>query len=103
MNINRELFDKIKKLGLPNKKENNPSLLLHVHGDGVTASEKFNVKVYKNKKGGLSLVTNDEETLNRLLRNEKPAKKEWTIVIDDSGVGFHLGGALVGVYDTKSG
>ncbi|MFQ5974733.1 MAG: hypothetical protein ACE5J5_00250 [Candidatus Hydrothermarchaeales archaeon] len=103
MKVNKELLDKIKKLGLPEKEEKNPHLLLHVHGDGIKASKKFNVKIYKNKEGKLTLVTNDEETLQRLLRNERPKKKERTIVIDDSGVGFPLGGALVGVYDTKTG
>ena len=103
MKIDSELIEKIKRLGLPEKKEKNPFLLLHVCGDGVRASKKFNVKVFKNKNGKLSLVTNDEETLKRMLRNEHPAKRERTIFIDDSGVGFPLGGALVGVYDTKTG
>ncbi len=102
MKIDKELIKKIKKLGLPEKKEKNQFLLLHVHGDNVKASKKFNVKVFKNKNGELSLVTNDEETLKRMLRNERPAKKERILFIDDSGVGFPLGGALVGVYDTKT-
>jgi len=102
MKIDKELIEKIKKLGLPEKKEKNQFLLLHVHGDSVRASKKFNVKVFKNKNGELSLVTNDEETLKRMLRNEQPAKKERTLFIDDSGVGFPLGGALVGVYDTRT-
>lgn len=103
MRIDKELLESIKKLGLPEKKEKGPHLILHVHGDGVKASKKFNVRIYTDKQGRLSLVTNDEETLQRLLKGEKLVERGRTIYIDDSGVGFPLGGALVGAYDTKTG
>ncbi|MFH0874753.1 MAG: hypothetical protein V1859_02360 [archaeon] len=103
MIISEDYFKKIKDLNLPEKKENNEYILLHVYGDDKRASSKFNVKVYNNKKGILKVVCNDIDTLNKMIENKQdspPDNVKRTISIDDSGWGFPLGGVLVGAYDT---
>ena len=99
--IDEIILEKIKALGLPEKKENNPYILLHVYGDGVRASNKFNAKVYEGKKG-LKLVTNDYHTLMNLIENKIVSEKDYKriIYIDDSNWGCAIGGVLVGAYDT---
>ncbi len=98
--IDESMLEKIKALGLPEKKENNEYILLHVCGDTIRAPETFNAKVYSGKKG-LKLVTNDHETLMDLINGkQKNGSYSRTIFIDDSGWGFPLGGVLVGAYDT---
>jgi hypothetical protein len=93
----------LKKLGLPEVKENNKWLVIHVKGDGVRAPASWNAKVYTNKEGDLKAVTTDEQVLHRLLGDEpvfaSPAKSR-IISIDDSGWGFPLGGTLVGLHDS---
>lgn len=100
--IDESMLEKIKALKLPEKKENNEYILLHVHGDNVRAPETFNAKVYSGKKG-LKLVTNDYHTLQQLIEG-KPSNKKYdrVIYIDDSGAGFPLQGILIGAYDTKT-
>ena len=102
--ITRDYLARLKALKLPQKGENNSYLVLRLYGDGIRASDKFNIKVYRNKEGRLKLVTNDYDTLKRLLNKGNARKRNpgRTILIDDSGIGFPLGGVLVGVYDTKA-
>jgi len=50
--IDQGTFDKIKALGLPEKRENNKYLLIHKHGDGDKAPSNWNVKVFTNSKKG---------------------------------------------------
>ena len=99
--IDESMLEKIKALGLPEKKENNKYILLHVYGDGVRASAKFNAKIYKGKKG-LKLVTNDFHTLMNLMENKIVSEKDYKriIYLDDSNWGCAIGGVLVGAYDT---
>jgi len=100
--IDESMLEKIKALGLPEKKENNKYILLHVSGDNIRAPENFNAKVYAGKKG-LKLVTNDHETLMDLINGkQKNGNYSRTIFVDDSGVGFPLQGVLIGAYDTKT-
>ena len=97
----------LKKLGLPEVKENNKWLVIHVKGDGIRAPAAWNAKVYTNKAGDLKVVTTDEQVLDKLLNNEPlfaatfaaPAVTR-VISIDDSGWGFPLGGTLVGLHDS---
>ena len=100
--IDNSMLEKIKALGLPERKENNQYIMLHVYGDNARAPETFNAKVYTGKHG-LKLVTNDYVTLINLI-NGKINNKLYsrTIFIDDSGVGFPLQGILIGAYDTKT-
>lgn len=102
--IDKDYLERLKALGLPEKQEPNIYLVIHLTGDGIRASEKFNVKVYKGKRG-LTLFTNDFETLKNILegRQNKPKEIKRTIAIDDSGWGFALGGVLTGVYDSLTG
>ncbi len=100
--IDESILEKIKALGLPEKRENNEYILLHVYGDNIRAPETFNVKVYSGKKG-LKLVTNDYDTLMKLINGEVKNKSyDRIIYIDDSGVGFPLQGILIGAYDPKT-
>lgn len=100
--IDESMLEKIRALGLPEKKEANAYCMLHVYGDNIRAPETFNAKVYKGKKG-LKLVTNDYETLMDLINGkQKNGNYSRTIFIDDSGAGFSLQGILIGVYDTKT-
>lgn len=100
--IDESMLEKIKALGLPEKKENNEYILLHVHGDNKRAPETFNAKIYSGKKG-LKLVTNDYYTLITLLNKETIKKSlSRTIFIDDSGWGYPALGVLVGAYDTET-
>ena len=101
MKIDIETLGKIRKLGLPERQENNDSLAYSCYGDGVRADGKFNIKVYSGKRG-LTVVTNDDHTFRCLLNGESTQPKEVkrTISIDDSGVGFLLGGVLCGIHDS---
>ena len=101
--IDDDMLEKIKALKLPEKKENNEYILLHVHGDNIRAPETFNAKVYSGKKG-LKLVTNDYHTLQQLIEGKANNHNDFDriIHIDDSGAGFPLQGILIGAYDTKT-
>lgn len=100
--IDESMLEKIRALGLPEKKENNEYILLHIHGDNVRAPKTFNAKVYSGKKG-LKLVTNDYGTLMELINcKQKNSNYSRTIFVDDSGFGMPIGGTLVGVYDTET-
>ena len=50
------------------------------------------------------MVTNDDHTLKCLMNGEsnRPVKVNRVISIDDSGVGFLLGGVLCGIYDSET-
>lgn len=100
--IDEDMLEKIKALKLPEKKENNEYILLHVHGDNIRAPETFNAKVYSGKKG-LKLVTNDYHTLQQLIEGKANNHNDFDriISIDDSGWGFPALGVLVGMHDSK--
>jgi len=99
--IDKAYLKKLELLKLPKKGSTNEWTVLHMYGDGKQVSKKFNFQVYKDKKGILTLVTNDFNTLDRLLAGEKRVSEEGkrVILIDDSGWGFPLGGVLCGAYD----
>ncbi len=103
MKTDEETLEKVKNLKLPERHERNENLVYSCHGDGVRADSKFNIKIYRGKKG-MTLVTNDEHTLKCLINGEqtKPENVERVISIDDSGVGFLLGGVLCGVHDSMT-
>ena len=102
--IDQEYLDLLKSLELPVKVQANPWLVLYKHGDDLRAPTVFNVQVYQNKEGRLTLVTNDKDTLDRLLAGEDKIDEEGKriILLDDSGWGFPIGGVLCGVYDFKT-
>lgn len=100
--IDWELVERIKALGLPEKKENNPYLVIHMRGDGTRISENWHVKVFKNGKGQLKLVTTDPDMLRKILGEDVPTAdgtEEPALYIDDAGWGFPLGGVMIGVSD----
>lgn len=123
--ISRGQLDILRKLGLPEVKENNQWLVLHVKGDGIRAPESWNARVYTNDAGNMKVVTTDMATLVALLECKthcvdcEPQKfaaceedslsvgvdkvPPRIISIDDSGWGFLLGGTLVGIHDSQSG
>jgi hypothetical protein len=68
--IDKETLNKVRSLGLPEKRENNQYLLLRMDGDGVRAPKSWNVKIYTNGKNELKLVTTDEGILKKLLNGE---------------------------------
>ncbi len=111
--ISEGQVDVLRKLGLPEVKENNPWLVLHVKGDGIRAPESWNAKVYGNSTGSMKVVTTDMATLVALLDGSQPAlqrENEYAfginkvpsriISIDDSGWGYPIGGTLVGLSDS---
>lgn len=82
--------------------ERNPYLALHVRGRGGKVSRKWNAKIYRDEEGKLkTLVTNDFHTLRRILSKsiDSDVGRERTVYIDDAGVGFPIGGAVIGVYE----
>ncbi|VVB87183.1 Uncharacterised protein [uncultured archaeon] len=101
--ISKTQLDTLRKMGLPEVKENNQWLVLHVKGDGVKAPESWNAKVYTDSAGNMKVVTTDMAVLVALL-SESPrmALPDPTriISIDDSGWGFPLLGTLVGLHDS---
>lgn len=107
--ITQTQLEMLRKLGLPEVKENNQWLLLHVKGDGEKAPQSWNAKVYINSAGSMKVVTTDTATLAALLDGRQqapqmvpPAKSEASrvISIDDSGWGFPLLGTLIGLHDS---
>lgn len=106
--IDINFYNRVKALGLPEIKENNPYLVIHVKGDGIRAPATWNAKIYKKSSGTLKLVTADYTVLDSLLSNKPsiqaaPAINEKAariISIDDSGWGFPLLGTLVGLHDS---
>jgi len=77
-------------------------LLVAYKGNGLPISGKWNVKIYRNKKGRISTVTNDSQVLQHLVDSNwsalTPSSKK-VLQIDDAGIGFPLGGIMVGVTD----
>ncbi len=69
--ISKTQLDALRKLGLPEVKENNQWLVLHVKGDGVKAPESWNARVYANSAGNMKVVTTDMAVLAALL-SESP-------------------------------
>jgi hypothetical protein len=104
MIIDEKTVDRIRALGLPERDvSGNEFILYSCYGDDKRADPKFNIQVYQSKKG-LKLVTNDYHTYKCLIEDKptRPDDVQRTISIDDSGVGFMLGGVLCGLYDTKT-
>ncbi len=95
--IDERCLERIKKLGLPGRKESNPYVVLNVHGDGIRAPEKWNARIYKDGKGRLKLVTVDLKTLDDMLEGRVAPVKQMKVVVDDAGWGFPLGGVMIGV------
>ncbi|MFH0874600.1 MAG: hypothetical protein V1859_01590 [archaeon] len=102
--IDHSYLEKIKKISLPDVIENNTSLLVHKKGNGVKSPSSFNIKVYHNKKGRLTLVTTDKLLLDELIsgKEREDLSRKRIIMIDDSGWGFPLGGVLCGAYDSET-
>ncbi len=100
--IDEDCLMRIKGLCLPCAKDNNPYVVLSVRGDGARAPEKWNAKIYKDKRGRLQLVTVDLKTLADLLEGRSRALKKRTMMVDDAGWGFPLGGVMIGATDGES-
>jgi hypothetical protein len=107
--ITQTQLEMLRKLGLPEVKENNQWLVLHLKGDGIRAPQSWNAKIYTNSAGILKVVTTDMVILVALLDGRQlarkivpPAKPEAgrVISIDDSGWGFPLLGTLIGLHDS---
>ena len=107
--ISKGQLDILRKLGLPEVKEKNQWLVLHVKGDGIRAPESWNARVYTNDAGNMKVVTTDMATLVALLSGQTQAPRRVSsepgrvISIDDSGWGFPIGGTLVGLHDSLTG
>src|SRR3989304_85888 len=101
--ITQTQLEMLRKLGLPEVKENNQWLLLHVKGDGEKAPQSWNAKIYTNSTGIMKVATTDTAILAELLDGRQQTQKivrpakfeaERVISIDDSGWGFPLLGTL---------
>lgn len=64
--IDEPYLKRLEAINLPDKPENNPWLVLHKYGTGGVP-RNFNVKVFKNNKGVLKMVTTDKRTLDNIL------------------------------------
>ncbi|MBU4223258.1 MAG: hypothetical protein KKA10_16825 [Euryarchaeota archaeon] len=99
--ISKDQLDILRKLGMPEVKENNQWLVLHVKGDGIRALESWNAMVYTNDAGNMKVVTTDMTTLVALLSGQPQAPKRVSsepgrvISIDDSGWGCETDDAEV--------
>lgn len=109
--INSTELHKIKALGMPEIKENNPWLMLHIKGDNARAPTSWNSKVFRNKAGILKIVTTDIGILDALLMNTVRSapvsaatekKSDRIVTIDDSGWGYPLLGVLIGAHDSQT-
>lgn len=102
--IDKMYLDRLKSLPLPTKNRSEPFILLDMQGDGKKAHTNFNLQVYKNKKGHLTLVTTDVQIVRQLLEGKEKTSDvgKRIILIDDSGWGFPLGGILCGAYDSQT-
>jgi hypothetical protein len=69
--IDYAMLERIKFLGLPQVKEKNEWLVLHIKGDGIKAPESWNAKVYTNKAEELKLVVTDVDIFNDLMMGRK--------------------------------
>ena len=107
--ITQTQLEMLRKLGLPEVKENNQWLVLHLKGDGERAPQSWNARIYTNSAGNMKVVTTDMATLAALLDGRQqdqqmvpPVKFEAgrVISIDDSGWGFPLLGTLIGLHDS---
>ena len=65
----------LRKLGMPEVKENNQWLVLHVKGDGIRAPESWNARVYTNDAGNMKVVTTDMAILVALLSGQSQAPR----------------------------
>lgn len=99
--IDTQTLNRIKNLGLPERKEPNKYVVLSVYGDGTRASPKWNAKIYRNDRGELKLVTVDYKTLEDMLAGRSARVKTKILRIDDAGWGFPIGGVMIGVTDEK--
>jgi len=73
--ISKNQLDTLKKLGLPEVKENNQWLLLHVKGDGEKAPQSWNARIYTNSAGNMKVVTTDMSVFSALLDGRQHAQK----------------------------
>lgn len=107
--ISKGQLDILSKLGMPEVKEKNQWLVLHVKGDGIRAPESWNARIYTNDAGNMKVVTTDMATFVALLSGQPQAPRKVSsepgrvISIDDSGWGFPIGGTLVGLHDSLTG
>lgn len=91
-------------LGLiqPVQDEDSSFVLCTYRGTGFPVSAKWNVKVYRNRKGRVTAVTTDTHVFVELLASNwsalQPSNKS-VLQIDDAGIGFPLGGVMIGVTD----
>ncbi len=97
--IDEACLERIRGLGLPCAKDRSPYVVLSVRGDGARAPEKWNARVYRDKRGRLKLVTVDLKTLTDLLEGRPRTLKMRTMMVDDAGWGFPLGGVMIGASD----
>lgn len=95
--MEKALHEFQKKGYLTHRTENNQYLKVSYAGTGDPISKKWNVKIYTSG----SVVTTDEKTLMDIVQGTfKPQDTTLKLIqIDDAGIGFPLGGVMVGVYD----
>lgn len=96
---NKTLEDTLKKMATEGlivpRTENNKYLCLSYKGAGGLVSNKWNIKIYTTG----NFVCNDPSIIRKYYhkRLKPPDKSLKLIQIDDSGIGFPLGGCMVGV------
>jgi hypothetical protein len=97
------LVSALRDISLPERHEpKNEWLSLSKQGDGVLASPNWNFKLYSGKYGYSSIVCADFPTLAEFVHgvredNIRKFAHLSPVMIDDAGIGFPLGGAMVGV------
>jgi hypothetical protein len=79
--------------------ENNKYLKMSFVGTGKLISKKWNVKIYTTG----SIVTTDKRILSDIVEEKitPPDTNKKLIQIDDAGIGFPLGGIMIGIFDGR--
>lgn len=95
--IEKALKELATKGQIIHRTENNPYLKVSYKGSGNPISDKWNIKIYNSGK----IVTNDTFLLKQIVNGTicAPNKNLKIIKIDDAGIGFPLGGIMIGVDD----
>lgn len=79
--------------------ENNPYLRISYKGSGTLITSKWNIKIYNTGSGVCTNTNIIKDFVGGRLKSPDPSLK--LIQIDDAGIGFPIGGVMIGATDEK--